>query len=612
MRWVLAGLVFLASGCGSGSKTTNGDPPPSGSLKSLTVSPQKQLLVVDGTTPAVQAFSVTGTFVDGHTEDVTARAEFSLSSPWLGSFQGNVLTTVAGLGGVANVQAQIGDRVGFAPVTILIRQKVVDPSSGLPPGIDQKFGGADDPSRAPTVVYPNDGVLVPPNFGHLEVHFLTGAGNTVFEVGFINALTDVRVYTRCMQPTNGGCIFAIPDDIWTTVAQSNRGSSPVNVTVRGTNDSGSSVGSSKPTSLSVSQDDLIGALYYWTTSNGTGIMRFDFSNAQQKSAQMFAGPNMAGGKCIGCHALSRDGSKMVAEAGGQNDGRLLLLDVAKSAPLVPFGSSGKSIFESWSPSGDQFVGVYGDQGATNFNLLVFDGGSAATLMQLDGTGTMANPADHPDWSPDGTHIVYTRVGLPNTLQRMGMGAIEMVSNNGGWGMPVELVPAVPGKNHYYPAFAPDGRIVVYDESTCATGNTGDDCDADTDPTATLFAVLDQPGSTPVELARANGGGPLDQTTALTNSFPKWSPFVFHRTGETSSRLLWLTFSSSRHYGLRQPPASPGGETGVGSLIWMSAVDPNDVANGVDGSYPAFALPFQDYTTSNHIGQWTQQVVPPIQ
>jgi hypothetical protein len=87
--------------------------------------------------------------------------------------------------------------------------------------------------------------------------------------------------------------------------------------------------------------------------------------------------------------------------------------------------------------------------------------------------------------------------------------------------------------------------------------------------------------------------------------------VFQRTGEAGSRLMWLTFSSSRYYGLRKPPASSGDQTSTGTLIWMAAVDPDAIANGLDGSYPAFALPFQDYSTSNHIAQWTQTIVPVI-
>jgi hypothetical protein len=44
-------------------------------------------------------------------------------------------------------------------------------------------------------------------------------------------------------------------------------------------------------------------------------------------------------------------------------------------------------------------------------------------------------------------------------------------------------------------------------------------------------------------------------------------------------------------------------------MWMAAVDPDAILRGEDGSFPAFALPFQDLSTSNHIGQWTQRVVP---
>lgn len=43
---------------------------------------------------------------------------------------------------------------------------------------------------------------------------------------------------------------------------------------------------------------------------------------------------------------------------------------------------------------------------------------------------------------------------------------------------------------------------------------------------------------------------------------------------------------------------------MGTLIWMVAIDPARLARGQDPSSPAFCLPFQDITTSNHIAQWT--------
>jgi hypothetical protein len=112
------------------------------------------------------------------------------------------------------------------------------------------------------------------------------------------------------------------------------------------------------------------------------------------------------------------------------------------------------------------------------------------------------------------------------------------------------------------------------------------------------------GSAPIALTNANGPGVADgATTALTNSFPKWSPFI-EKLNE-QQQLVWLTFSSTRQYGLRAPPASTANstETKLGTLIWMVGISPG--LGGADPSYTAFALPFQDITTSNHIAQWAK-------
>src|SRR5262249_5912184 len=162
----------------------------------------------------------------------------------------------------------------------------------------------------------------------------------------------------------------------------------------------------------------------------------------QTTGTQFVGQQLTGGTCVGCHALSADGNKLVAEAGGQNDGRILLMDVLNSVPLVPFAQPGKSIFESWDPTGKRYVGVYGDTGATDFNLLLFDGATGAQLGDIPNTGSDTNPADHPDWSPDGSRIVYDRVGIKNTLQMMYRASIRMVRDMGGgtWSPPIVIVP----------------------------------------------------------------------------------------------------------------------------------------------------------------------------
>ena len=49
----------------------------------------------------------------------------------------------------------------------------------------------------PQLVYPPDQVLLPPNMNVIEVHFMPGANNTLFEIDFENAGTDVRLETMC-------------------------------------------------------------------------------------------------------------------------------------------------------------------------------------------------------------------------------------------------------------------------------------------------------------------------------------------------------------------------------------------------------------------------------
>src|SRR5215831_18757006 len=64
------------------------------------------------------------------------------------------------------------------------------PGGGSPPACSGQ-------GVAPQLVYPPDQVLLPPNMNVIEVQFLPGSGNALFEIDFANAGTDVRFETRC-------------------------------------------------------------------------------------------------------------------------------------------------------------------------------------------------------------------------------------------------------------------------------------------------------------------------------------------------------------------------------------------------------------------------------
>lgn len=610
MRLIVVGLLLCA--CGS-SPPAKPDATPTG-LVEVTVKPIDQVLLIDNAIPATSAYAAFGRYDDGRVEDVSDRAEFALANNALGSFVGADFTSTLSQGGRTRVVATVDGVQGDTGLTIKIQQRYPDPGSGgLPADPAGPFEGPADPSRAPDVVYPNDGVLLPPNLRKLEVHFRPGAGNTLFEISFVNELTEIKVYARCSVPLNGGCIYTPDPTVWNWIAETNRGGSELAVRVRGTDDAGTGVGTSSDIKLSFSVENIKGGIYYWKASGGgeSAVMRYDFGNLQQTIAEKFVGPDKAGGKCVGCHALSRDGTKLVASAGGWDVEDSLLVDVETATRVA---TPAKTAFASWNPDGTKYVGVFAFTGTPTHNLMLIDGTSGVQTGTIDVGATAAQSTSHPDWSPDGQNIVFVRQGQAFedgvNNQRFYQGSIQMVTDQGGgtFGAPVTLLPSQAGRNRYYPSFGPDGALLAFNESTCPSGSAHINCNADSDPTATIFVMKPQPGATPIPLARANAKGKTDTSDALTNSWPKWAPFEFQRTEEPNTRLVWMTFSSTRKFGLRNLPTGGGVESATGTLLWMVAIDPDRALADQDPSYPAFALPFQDFASSNHIAQWTEEVV----
>src|SRR5947209_963980 len=151
-----------------------------GGLTALQITPGDATISVStGAPPATQQFTVTGT-INGQTQDVTSMVTYSVMPSGVVTIDANGLATSTGTsGGVVTVTAASGGVTTQAKLIVNYTFTGADPGSagmGVPPNAGTIFSGAPaDPTRAPQLVYPNDGALFPPNVTGIEVHFVPGA-----------------------------------------------------------------------------------------------------------------------------------------------------------------------------------------------------------------------------------------------------------------------------------------------------------------------------------------------------------------------------------------------------------------------------------------------------
>jgi hypothetical protein len=249
----------------------------------------------------------------------------------------------------------------------------------------------------------------------------------------------------------------------------------------------------------------------------------------------------------------------------------------------------------------------------------------------------------PDWSPDGMSIVYVvpageitwDTGRRQDDDHIYGGSLWTVpySGNGTFGNPSVFLQSN-GENNYYPSYSPDVPMsfIIFNRvdsmgqnANCGNGFCPDD--SFSNPAARLLLVNAKANSTPIDLEIANGS-PASNKVPLSNSYPRWAPFVQTYKG---NKLLWFTFSSTRDYGVRvlnhksgmyqcypaDAAETPGASHGMGfdplcqePQLWMAPIYFSEAQSNKDPSGPAFWIPYQDITTHNHTAQWTQQHVAP--
>lgn len=597
----LAAVAVLASAGAAGcSRDTAAGPRPPGpgdggsgtdsgmmTTGALRIDPADAAITVSAGVPMSLTYRAFQRQSDGSEREVTGDVTWTSTVSGLGTFSGSVFTTTSTRGGRTNIRAQLGGAIATAVLTIRLETVLIGP--GAPADAPSRFVGADDPARAPELVYPNDGVAVPPNLQELEFHYRTG-GNDLFELRFQGAAVDLKVYFGCPESVGGGCIYTPDATAWETLASAAAGTGTVTYTLRGTRTSGGGVGATDTREIVFTEEPISGGLYYW--NSGGRIMRFDFG-LRGARAEAFLDQRRTGATtCVGCHSLARNGTR-ISVGLDLPTSTFQVYDIATRSRIFSLGGGGffpsQPNFASFSPDATQIATT----ALTGIDIRDANTGTIVT-PQLGGRGYT-----HPDWGPDGRRIVATRSaapppaigGLYDALGVVSGSIVELVRDGSGVWTEYPLVMRTGGENNFYPAYAPDGTWVVFNRSPSninSAGNSSDGMGPAGVPDAELWAcALATPGM-PVQLRNAAGYG---------DTWPKWDPTAYQNQGRP---LFWFTWSSRREYGLRYARDAR-------VQLWMAAFDPARGAAGMDPSYPAFRLPFQEIDSGNHIAQWVTRV-----
>ncbi|MCS6856768.1 MAG: hypothetical protein NZM37_03565 [Sandaracinaceae bacterium] len=588
---VLSGLV--ASACSrDGGKGSDGGPgnqdalPPPSALRIEPVDPV--LLVPAGASESLR-FRAWFRESSGREIEVSEESTWNIAPPELGRFSGPLLETTPSRGGRGSVVASYRGMVATTTITIRVEEVALGP--GANSDIASRLDREASPGPSPELLYPFDRVMLPPNLRSLEFHIRPNGGEA-FELRFESSIARLRLIFGCAERVGDGCILPIDSRLWERLRNAAPRGEALRYRLRAATPAGN-VHESEERTLFFAEEGISGGVYYWNAGEGS-IDRFEFGVPGARPERFIDVRRTGARTCVGCHALSRDGSRIAVGTDFPTT-TLQVFEVARRNRLFMLGNHNDFFpqqpnFFSFSPDARALVT------SSLRGLRILDASTGAVMAEGLGGG----PASQPDWSPDGNHIVFVRhdggraAGL-NDVPGVKSGRIAVIHREGsGWSAPRELV-AMPNVNHYYPAYSPDGRFIVYCRSPSNSNSTGSDdgsMGSDDEPTFVRDAEL--------WIIPSDGSGParkVNVISGLGDSWPKWDPTTYEHEGHP---LFWLSWTSRRAYGLRL-------REGEQAQIWMAAFNPEAAARGEEGFYPPFWLPFQNIRTSNHIPQWVTRV-----
>lgn len=652
--FVLASVAYLACGTSqdsafdsssSGGASSSGEPPTGtfapgssgdgtgdGTAKpsSLVFDPPAQELTVNGDETKAATFTLKATLADGRTIEVSPES-LQFDRPDLATAKNGkpvtLTTTGGGFGGTGKLHGIYGGVEAVANLTVKVIRRDVD--DGIDPAIVAALDAPDltaDPELT-KIRYPYDKTVFPLGLTSPLVMWNRPTANDVYRLHFEEAN---YVYDRFARITSIGQL-RITQGMWDRITASN-GGDPLKVTLsryRNTNPKAAFASASE--TWTIAPASLRGAIYYWTASQLTDDDRSGHISRLRPGSgavpeEIATGQPGETGRCMGCHAVSADGSTLAAAVdiapseapytNGWMNGRAWAsfdlpagtvrkqtkmqgsnLALTPDGKYTVFGGRAQETDNGpWEP-GSKYMTL----ADTATGTIVVDSGLDQLTLANENRG-LAMPA----FSPDGTKLATVEFDstkssirdnvLPESTRILVFGFDRATLKFAPTPAALPLATFTPyaANGIGYPSFTPNSKFVAYHVGNHSTGcfddtaDGGSNCKDKTKHRGAIYYQASSGLSAPVRLGALDD--PPETIDRELSVEPTFNPVE-------RGNYSWVVFTSMRDWGNALTGPAINGKR----RLWVAAID---VATGAaDPSHPPFFLEGQE-NRPNMRGFWT--------
>lgn len=564
-----------------------------GKIVSVTLDPPSITLTMDGSAPQTASYTLIAHRQGGATEVVAAEA-VQFDRPDLASLAIGtpvVLTASGQSAGTGTLHAIFQGLEATAALNVVVHVKDVDPI--VDPAVVVKLDqpGLAQDSAVSSLLYPYDATVFPQGLASPLLMWSAPSGLDVYRVHYEEPNYTYDGYFPITLPASA----RVPQAIWDKLVASS-GGGPLAVELSRWDQATDTAYSSAKQTWTIAPASLRGAIYYWTTSAGGQMARIQPGGSWQP---------INNGQCMGCHAVSADGSTLVASVEGQvtndgsNDNRAW---VSFDLPNATVRAVSTYFAGNVAVNNDGKYTVFGSQtlklGDTATGMLIPASGLEALPLMPGSVGVMT-----PAFSPDGKRLAVVE-GAGTWYHNLVNGRLAVMDFDpatqhfsGYTGLALAADFPAGQRAIAYPTFTPDSQWIAFHVGDYATGCDLQGCDDNATQLGTV--ALQNVDGTPPTVLTALVDPPTQNAGDKNHTLePTFNPI--ERGG-----YFWVVVTSMRDWGHRLTGAPNNGK----KRLWVAAIDKNPMP-GADPSHPAFFLEGQNEATTNMRGFWALSACTP--